>query len=225
GYTIGLANDDERLYLLLRFRDPQWAMSIRTSGLSLWLNENGNNDKDFSLFYRGGPSPNELRQMIGRQGGESFSDQKFGKRAGQNMDSLQESFTCAIKDVIIEKTIVMDGSEGPSVAFAMDQGFFNYEFSVPLAESRVRYYGLDVSPGKKAGIGIKWGGSDRKSLDGRDMFGSGGDGFGMPSGGRGGMGGRKGGGGMSGGKRPEMRSKSNVVELWARTTLAESLSQ
>lgn len=225
GYTFGLANDEERLYLLLRFRDPQWAMSIRTAGLSIWLNDNGNKNKDFVVFYRGGPTPDQIRQMMGRQGGESSSGRKFNKRSGSAMESLEESFTCAVKGLIIEKTIAGDGTEGPAVAFAMDQGFFNYEFSIPLAASKVRYYGLDMSPGDKAGIGAKWGSFARRRQEGEDHFGGDGDNFGMPGGGPGDMGRRRPGGRSSGGKRPSKRSRSEAVELWVRTTLAEQPSQ
>ena len=202
GYTIGLANDDERLYLLLRFRDSKWAASIRAKGLTLWFNANGDKDEDITIHYRGGPPMEELSA-------QSKWMSTF------HSDSLAETFTYAVKDMIIEKPISPDGSSGPAVAFALDQGFFNYEFSIPLAEGEVRHYGLVTQTGKTLGVGAKWGGFDRRGVERIDGSGRKGDGSKMTRGGRGG------GKGMRGGDRSGMQQEHQPVEIWVRTMLSK----
>lgn len=144
----------------------------------------------------------------------------FSRDASKGGD--QRRFTCAIKDRIEEKGIPTDGAEGPTAAFGVDQGFFVYEFSIPLDEGGVRYYGIGAKPGDKISVGAFWG--DMSELRRRGDRGGGTRPGGMGGGGMGGRtGGRSGGyggmGGMRGGDRPD---RPEPVEIWIKTALAEA---
>ncbi len=208
--SLGFRNDDERLYILFRFRDPRWASTIRRSGLTFWIDAEGGKSKDFQIRYRGGPTMEEIQSVSGAP-----APRDMDRRMDMMMpDTNQPLFTCLDEGRIVEMEIPTDGSLGPAAAFAVDEGFFTYEFSLPLQESTVRYYGPGVVAGEKIGVGAKWGGFGGSKGGMRD--GPGGLG-GMPPGG--GVGGRMPGGGRGGiGPRPDM---PEAQEVWLSTRLAD----
>jgi hypothetical protein len=204
--TVGLCNDSANVYVLVCSREAGWARLIRMTGLTVYLDAKGEKQKDFMLKFTGGPT----REQIMAAGGEKDVAQRREmppemrdrmRGAGRN---AEPKFICFQKDVISEKEIPVDGTEGPAVAFGIDKGFFVYEFSIPLKESGVRFYGLGVPPSKKVGLGLVWGEMDKSARpEGMGEGGPGGrSGGGMPPGGGmpggGGMG-RPGGGGPGGG--------------------------
>lgn len=222
GVVLGMANDDDNLYFIFRCRDEKWARTIRTSGLTLWLDGRGKKGKDFQLKYRGGPKMSELMPK-GESAPEGMRD-----RMMQRDTARTDELTCAVKDRIVEMPIPLDGSNGPSVAFGIDHGFYVYEFKIPLKESIVRYYGLGAEAGAKITIGANWGKMDMGQRG--EMRPGGGMGGGPPGGGMpGGMGGGPPGGGMGGGppggmggERPEMPQEQ---EIWLKTRLAAATAE
>jgi hypothetical protein len=132
----------------------------------------------------------------------------------------RRAFTCAIKERIEEKEIPVEGTEGPAAAFAIDQGLYTYEFSIPLAKGTVRYYGLGISPEDRLTVKATWGDMSeiRRGMGGHDRpEGGGPPGDGMPGGMGGGMPGGMGGGMPPGGgpggmgSRPDMPEKQEVT--------------
>ncbi len=217
--VFGLANDSANLYLLFRFRDPMWIRSMTANGLTIWLDANGKNDKRFMLRYKGGPSPEEMMQFAGQgRGLPEGTDEKSGRFRGPDRGPGRNEFVCYIKDVIVEKEIDPEGSQGPSAAYGRDQDSFVYEFSVPLGESRVRDYGLGTTPGRPLGIGLKWGGGERgRRFAGRDDgFGSGAE-FGPP----GGQPPGRGEGRTPSGGRPQLPQETKV---WLKSKLAVAVT-
>jgi len=218
--SISFANDSARLYLLLRLRDPRTAAMIRRSGLTIWIDAAGGKSKDFRICYREGPSREDIQALTGA------GNPPTGGREPDFMtsDTNRPVFTCFQEGRIAEMGIPPDGSLGPTAAFSVDHGLFSYEFSWPLQESVVRYYGLGVSPGQRIGIGAKWGGrgADRGGLPGRDgrmggMPPGGGGGGDIPGGMPGGLGGGPLEGGFGG--QPDMLRQQDVR---LKVTLAEA---
>lgn len=205
--SVGLANDSANLYIMMRFRDPKWMRTIRMSGLNLYFDNEGGKKKRFTLIYRGGPDPSQLKGLdsldVGpRGGGDRQMPEGMQDRMGERMkDAKGKEFICAIDGQIFDKEIPTDGAEGPRAAAAYDVGFFTYEFAVPLQENLVRFYGINAAPGTKIGIGVLWGDMSELKQGMRDGGGPDGGGMGGPPGGGGGMGGGPpgGGGGMGGG--------------------------
>ncbi len=201
--TVGLCNDSANVYVLVCSRKAEWARMIKMSGLKVYLDAKGTQQKDFMLKFTGGPT----REQIMAAGGEKDTAQRremppeMRERIRDREKNFQSKFICFQKDVISEKEIPLDGAEGPAVAFGVDKGFFVYEFSVPLKESGVRSYGLGVAPSKKIGLGLAWGEMDKSNMpegmgESRGDRGGMGGGGGMPPGG--GPGGGSGGGGFEG---------------------------
>ncbi len=214
GVVLGLSNDDDNLYIIFRFRHEKWARTIRTSGLTLWLDSQGKKSKDFQLKYRGGPRMSDLMPH------DNSMSEKMKERMVKMDTALTDELSCAVKDRIVEMPIQLDGSNGPSVAFDTDHGFFVYEFKIPLKESVIRYYGIGAEDGARITIGANWGKMEMGDMRGTKSGG------GMPGGMGGGRGGGKGGGrsggGTPGGQRPEMPEEQ---EVWIKTTLAVATTE
>lgn len=203
---IGATNDADNLYLVLQFRNPDWARWIRMGGLTVYLDPEGKKGKDFKLKFTGGPTMKEIMAASGKSNTDQnrrTPDNAGGRGPGMS-DEVENPFLCYQKKYLAEKAIPMDGTEGPAVAGAMDKEFFVYEFSIPLKESTVKTYGLGAKPDKPVGVGFIWGDIEMKRPEGGggggDMGGGpGGGGGGMPPGGGGPGGGGPGGGGPGGG--------------------------
>jgi len=217
--SVGLANDSSRLYVLVRLRDRRTAGMIRRSGLTLYIDPEGGKSKDFYICFHGGPSREDIEAM-GGDGDRRPSDRENDFMAP---DTGRPEFTCYQKGRIVEMEIPTDGSLGPAAAYGVDQGLYTYEFSIPLQESTVRFYGIGAEPGRKIGLGAKWGGGGRGGMSGPRMHGGGmppmGGGGDMPPGGMGG--GPRGGGPGDGefGKRPD---RPKEQEVWLKVPLAKA---
>ncbi|MCP4567812.1 MAG: hypothetical protein GY841_09570 [FCB group bacterium] len=219
GVLLGLRSDNDNLYILLRFRDRSWLQAIRATGLTIWLDDHGNKDKNFGLRYNGIPLPIDSL-MAGRGAGGGRSGDMRGGMMEEMEKKMQERMVAnPVQLCLIDESrwyepmpLPEDGRRGPAVAHGNDNGLFTYEFNIPLQSMADDVYGFGVKPGQKICIGGEWGEMNTEEL--RPSMGGGG------RGGGGGMGGGKG-GGMGGGRgggmdRPEMPEKQ---EFWVKTIL------
>lgn len=224
--AVRIANDLDHLYLLLQLRDAQMARMVRLSGIKIWLNNKGNKDESFLLKYTGGPSPEQMVSagMIDTlwRGGPPGMEQASREQPGSS-----DELICYIKDRLEEKSIPLDGAQGPAAGCGIQDGTIYYEFSIPLTETEVQNYGLGSAAGSEIGLGLIWGDIDRDAMrergGGRGGIGGppGGGGRGGPPGGGGGMGG-PGGGGPRGGRGFERPEKQ---EVWLKTSLATEATE
>jgi hypothetical protein len=216
GAVLGLGNDDKNLYIHFRFKSPAWAQAVRKTGLTLWIDANGKKDKEIGIRFYGGPSPKEL---MAARGNEQFDNMP----QEQKQDFLEREAQTANKFIFfdnsyyVEDSIPVDGSKGPAAGYDTSLGFYSYEFSIPLQESAVQFYGLGVQPGQTICLGAEWGGMrfDRGGMPGKPPGGMGG---GPPGGiGAGPPGGMGGGRGGPGGGEKKLSEKQ---EFWVKTQLA-----
>lgn len=227
--TVGICNDSARVYLLVSFRNADYARLIHMSGLTVWLDTQGKKKKNFMVRLTGGPTMEQIAALSGKSSDNSQKQAPSGTqgRSGQSEKKMENKLICFQKDYIEEKQIPMDGSQGPACAFGVDKGFFVYEFSVPLKESAVLSYGLGADPAKIIGLGLIWGEMDKKEMGenrpegGGGMPPRGGGGGGMPPGGMGGPGGSGGPGGDPGGRSggPGGGDMPEKQEVWLKAQL------
>lgn len=224
--TVGIVNDSEKIYVLIAFRKPEWARLIRMGGLTIWFDDQGKKHKNFMVRFIGGPSRDQIRELFGQDDNhmQQQDSSEYPERSGEAGKHFENRLICFQKDYLADKPIPLDGSQGPAAAYDIDNGFFAYEFSVPLKKSTAMSYGLGVPPTQKIGIGLIWGEFDREKMregrpDMRSGFppgGMGGEGD-MPDGPRG-MGGRRHGdrGGFPGGQGDGTPQKQ---EVWLKAQL------
>jgi hypothetical protein len=212
GVVLSLCNDSENLYILFCFSDSKWAGAIRMTGLKLWLDAKGKEKKDFGLRYNNGPSLSETQTA--RRGGYSDDIPPEAKqRMMQRMTPPTIQFTFIDRKNGIEMEIPTDGSEGPAASFDTSMGLYSYEFSIPMPQSSIQYYGMGAKPGQTISIGAEWG-------DMGNFKGMGGPPGGMGGGHPGGRGGRGGGMGSGRGSRGEGMQTPKKQEVWVKVKLA-----
>jgi len=217
---IGVCNDSTNLYLHLRTRNFMTASLIKRTGISVYIDRQGKNQKDFFVKFNDGPTkPIAPPPMIGNL--EKGQRTEAGRQPQRRQKEIPARLTCRIKDRIVEKIIPFDGSQGPAAAYDTSFGFYSYEMAVPLDYGSVLYFGLDTEIGREISIGAEWGdmGDMKKSAKsgGRSGMKSGG---GRSGGGKGGRGGRSGGGRGAGGA-PNRDKMPEKQEIWANVLLAE----
>lgn len=231
GAVLGLSNDDKNLYIQVRFKDQKWVKTIKMSGLSLWFDNKGKKKKNLGIKYHGAPSCLDM----GKLGEGDFGGDKSGANQGRTeqmmskMPQMKDKLVFIDKEGLIETEIPFDGSRGPAVQTDTSMGFYLYEFSIPLGESNINAYGMNVQPGQKFSIGAEWGDMSDMKNNMKEMGSppsGGGMGGGPPGGGMGGggMGGGPPGGGTGGPGSGGMQTPSKQ-EVWLKTILASPNTQ
>jgi hypothetical protein len=218
--SLGLRNDVENLYILFRFKNESWARLIQMGGVTLWLDKTGKKKKNFGLRYTGGPPPSQMRQP----GEGDFSQRPAPEQQERTMEmqaQMANQFTIIDKQADEEVSIPADGSQGPAVSSAYENGFYSYELQIPLQSWEDNYYAINTQVGETIGLGLEWGGMDnlKQMMQQR--------GEGMESGPPGGIGPGSGrppegigpGSGGPGGP-PGRRSEPKKQKIWIKTLLA-----
>lgn len=236
---VRVCNDSQNVYVMLAFRNAQWAGIIKRSGLTLKLDPQAKNKDAFTLKLVAGPPLEQIRAMRGK---DTANTEQMPPEMGERPDmgdrirgrdgQIEEAFICSKKGYLIDKPIPLDGSQGPAAGFGLANSFFAYEFSIPIGESSARFYGLGTKAGQKISIGLIWGeidkgkmGGGRPSMGGDESGPPGGDGGGFPGGGGGGMpgggmGGRGGKGGPPGGGPGGKSGMPEKQEIWLKAQLS-----
>lgn len=226
GAALGIGNDDENLYILLRFRDPQWVGIIRREGLTCWIDNQGGKAKEFGLVYNGGPDISELMKQRKTELGDGGRRWNPPDEGFEGRELPEERFSILLKKWFMQPAYISPvGKNGPQIGTGVEHGFINYELKIPLSESGDDFYGLGVGPGETITIGLEWG-IDMKRDPGQGMPGGGrGQGQGGGGGQIGGPGGA-GGGGMKGGRQGgrmgggQSMKRFSKQEVWLKVTLA-----
>ncbi len=216
--TLGLCNDNDNLYVLFNFRNESWARIIKRHGVTIWFDTAGGKRKDMGIRFIGGPAPAEMESDRG-----GFLKQLTPEEREVIILGLEkmEDQLIIIEDEQ-ERVIPPDGSCGPAVSSANNQGVFTYEFSIPLQEGEENsdYYYLNEEPEHTISIGLEWGLSEDEFRSTMERMRPGeGPGEGFP----GGMEGPPGGGPPRGGqgRLPGVRGGMlEKQEVWIRTSLA-----
>jgi len=135
---IGLSNDGENLYLLIRFGDPAWIQTMRMGSLTVWLDKDGKKRTEFGIRYFGGPEPGRIADRT-PSGETRITPTRLTVIAG---------------DPDGEISIPTDGSKGPAAAFRITSAIYTCEMSIPFLDGSDAKYGIDVEPGHSVMIGL-----------------------------------------------------------------------
>jgi len=205
--TVGLANDENFLYLCLRSSEERTLRQAMLTGFTVWFDAKGGKHRTFGIKFPAGM----------RREGLPF----MNRTSIQDPKVQQELIDASLKEVEIigpAKGEVARAANFRDQGIELDvgqiQGRFVYELKIPLRKTGDHPYAVGVQEGKPVMIGFETGKIDREKLRGEMMKGGrppGGDGMGgrMPGGGMGPGGGRMG----APGGRPEM---PEPLELWVK---------
>ncbi|MFH1011340.1 MAG: hypothetical protein V1784_08940 [bacterium] len=161
GVSLGISNDADNAYLLFRFTNPKWLMSIAKRGLTIWLDGTAKKKKNFGIRYAG-------RIPLDSTAVTSTFQTNLTEEQRQRLMRLQTQMADQIlvfeAAEVVEVSIPADGMRGPSAHLGSADGVFAYEFAIPLEKSDGTPYALGAKPGQKIYIGLEFGGMDEEEL-------------------------------------------------------------
>ena len=154
--AIAFRNDADDLYILLAFRDPKFPSTLERSGVKVFFDTQGKNNKDRGIKF--------TKLML-------TSDQLVARRQSQGR-TLSDEQIAAIKtkpfhtlflyDILNRKDRELMAAAKPARLpdfNAVKAGdVWTFEIKIPLARNENQPFGAGVEPGGNVNIGIEWGG-------------------------------------------------------------------
>lgn len=207
---FSIANNDDNLYIMYCFNDPDLARMIAMRGINIWFNDEGNKDKIFGISFKRefDRPPESLKKR---------SDDEFDQPPNFNRDIKNDlnmsHFMVQIKDSLIDMPI--ENVSGIEAGYKVVEGLYGFEIQVPVSPIKESQTILKIPEDNKLNIGIEI--PEHKMFMNKGKRHEPGVSGGGMRGGRGGMGGDR--GDPPPGfdrQRPDMRAK----ELWVNVTLA-----
>jgi hypothetical protein len=209
--SYGLANDAQSMYIVFVIGDREVRRQIIMSGLYLWFDPSGEENRRFGLRF-----------PIGLQ--EDIADMMPLLRE-QDPNKLSESFEETVKEMLVIgphdqswRRAAVGTIDGIETAAKADPNKLVLEFKLPVTNDGQYGYGIGALAGDVIGLGV-----ETPEIDFEDMRGQMRSATGGRGGGRSGMGGGgKGAGNYSrgrqpGGQRPDI---PDPIKVWTKVRLA-----
>jgi len=205
--SYGITNDARSMYLVLVVGDREVRRQIIMSGLYLWFDPAGKENRRFGIRF-----------PIGLQ--EDIADVTTLLRE-QDPNKLSESFAETVQEMLVigpqdrswrrASVGTVDGIETAAMA---DANKLVLEFKVPVSNDGQYGYGIGALPGDVVGLGVETPEIDPKDIKEHMRSAPGGPGGGAwGGGGRGGVGAER----PPGGPRPPM---PDPIKVWTKVQLA-----
>ncbi len=240
-FSIGLANDEQFLYVALSTNDRATSLQALHQGLIVWFDAEGGKKKRFGIEYPVVALPEARsdgygggRGRGGYGGGErqdGSDGQNGGQGKAQGQPSVDELWARAQANGRLNqlellgpgkddrRSLVVAEAAPIQVKIGTNEGTLVYEMRIPLTKSGDAPYAIGGRPGGTIGIGLETPPREWRNEGGRGAGGFGG------MGGRGGFGGH---GGWGGGGRPgygggpffQRPQQAKPLKTWASVQLA-----
>jgi len=184
--VIGIANDNEYLYLCLATNDTAKMFQFFSTGFTVWL-ESKNSDEKIGIQYpmRSG----DMRRMMPMRNRQNEGERPDMKVRLNEFKAQQSEIGIVNKDNFPLTVYPLTNELGLNVDLGVQMGLLVYEMKVPLDKDLYGGHNLKSGPGNVLTIGFESGDFQRPNMS---------DGGDRPSGME--MG-RRGGGRMGGGER------------------------
>ena len=164
--NIGLQNDAENLYLILRSSDKNIRNQVKYGGLIVWFDATGNQNKSVGIEYPlrsmlPPPPPAAKREKKDDKAHPDSS--KISNLPGEEKEPL---VNLNILDVLgPNKTVLkkLTVNDFPNLTASLKDtlGTMIYELKVPLKKSGDSSFAIGTDPGNTIGIGLESGGFHR----------------------------------------------------------------
>lgn len=215
GTIVGLKNDDENLYLALIIRNQDVIKQIKMSGLQIWIDDAGNNDKKSGLKYPIGfaHNPDEMMRMPNEERPEG--GMPMGIEFGLN-DRLEEIKIIGSND-LIGSILNLRKTDKISAAIKYEDNILKYELKIPFKKVD-NALNLSIDLNKEISVGLL---TEKPDLKGNRMKKDSHEFAGQDS--RQGM---NGGGGrppMGGGNPRGISNSETNLDLWIKVKLVPAI--
>jgi len=143
-----VSNDQDFLYVMIRFQDAHLARKMNLCGSTLWLNYKNQKDKNRGIRYFNANQPTEPdREKPPAEPSEMPATDMPPVHGNVEMTG---SFSLKTKDATEPITDTAFKS-----AAAFQNGFYCFEYQIPLAEMDAATAGRKIKPGEKFKIGLE----------------------------------------------------------------------
>ncbi len=148
-------NDAGSLYVLLVFKDPKYRSNMETTGITLYVNTEGKERKDYAiLFQKKKVTADQAIALLEKQA-PLTEEQKAQYRANPQYNIYHHE----VLSKKAEPGAAAAGSLKPAVFKYAAQGqAFVYEFAIPMERPQEAAAGLASAPGSTVTLGFEWGG-------------------------------------------------------------------
>jgi hypothetical protein len=205
---IGIKNDGDNLYVILKTTDANKQRQIMRMGLTIWLDATGKKKKNLGIHYPIGMQAYGMPSAIGQQSDEPNNE-------------LKKQFTEMLKEVEIlgpEKNdrnrVPRINNFGIEVSLNDTLGVMIYELKIPLKSTKEFPYAVGANAADIISLGLETGEFNREMMRGERPPGRRGE---RPPGGRPpGERGERPSGGRGGDMMPE------PIKFWAKVALASA---
>jgi len=210
---LGLQNDTDNLYVIIKATDRNTQLQIMRTGLTIWLDATGKKKKTLGIHYPIGMQDYGMPLAMDRQ-------------PSQDSSKLQKQFTEMLDKIEIlgpgkndKNRINRVNNSGIEASVNDTLGVMVCEFKIPLKQSNELPYAIAANIGSVISLGLETGELKQEMMKEKPPMGEGmpGGGGGMPPGGMP-PGGR---GGMPGGR--EGIKMSEPIKFWAKVSLAKAV--
>ena len=209
--SYGLTNDENAMYIVIVVGDRDVRRQIIVSGLYLWFDPAGEENRGFGLRYPIGLQQ-DVEDMMAMM--ELMREQDPNKLAEAFDETVKEFLVIGPHDTDWRRAAVntVDGIETAATA---DANRLVLEFRVPVTNDGQYGYGIGAMPGDAISLGVQTPEIDRDAM--REQMQAAGGGRGGKGGGGGGGRGGMGGGRASGGQPPDV---PDPIKVWTTVRLS-----
>jgi hypothetical protein len=221
--VYGVVNDDKNIEFMIRFNNERLARMFSMRGFALWLNEEGEEEKQIGIYYRDDSMRSQFMADMRNRFRENQDDEK--KQIGSVKPAGK--FHLAKNDTLT--SIQLKDVPGFDAADGEKNGIFCFEFSIPLSSESGSPFYLNKNNSQTIMVGLEILGMSEEEQEKlkadmeerRSAMQGGSRGNPGMGGMQGGMrGGRRGGGMRGGGSRPQMPDLDGE-EYWISFVLAK----
>jgi len=157
-------NDAENLYVLFIFNAPEFMSSIRQTGMTVWLNAEGEKKKDYGIKFN--------MQMIAADVYISLLEKKMGPLPEEKKKEIKARPAYPLfKNEVIDKKgedfVISSGPSAPVFNSKQGKNMTVYEFRIPLKKGEGQPVGIGADPGKNIKVGFEWGGMTKEMREER----------------------------------------------------------
>lgn len=212
--VIGLQNDADNLYLVLKGMDRKRQMQVMRAGFTVWLDATGKNKKTLGIRYPIG------MQAYGIPAVRSEPGTEFDQEQRRKLAEMMGEIEILGPEKSDRNRVWKSNPYGIEAELGDTLGAMIYELKIPLKPTDESPYAIFANAGDVISLGLETGEMSRGDRGGHPPMGGGMRGGG---GGRGGMGGGGKRGGPRGGRMGEGMPQS--IKLWAKVTLAAPITE
>jgi hypothetical protein len=156
-------NSQDDLFLLFIFKDPKFLSSIDWTGLTVWINPQGENNKDLGInFIRKMISADEYIAILEKQVGQEMPEDRKKQIRQNKAYYLFDQLLINKKAADYDKDAKLPKFKGAAFRNNVLQKAVLYECAISLSKLAEISPEIGAEPGKALSLNFEWGGATKE---------------------------------------------------------------